>query len=294
MSRKRTGFTLVELLVVIGIIALLIAILLPALNKAREQAKATQCLSNMRQIGTAVIAYSLDNHGMMLPTEWTVKSSGYTTDYWETILVAQKYIPRPSPMASSGTGSPPSADANPYTNSCFYCPENNYLFWHRDHSSNDSATSAQGLDTTLYIDSWYYLNGESQQYGPMPTPIGAGILSDGTTDGTTPTMVEFSDIPQQCFWPRATNIRHASETVLLFEGNGINVRNETNTSWPNGLRWWPAHNDNKSTNILYCDGHAGTVYVDNSSATNANNTYNLFLNDTNVASGTCWYFDKFK
>jgi prepilin-type N-terminal cleavage/methylation domain-containing protein/prepilin-type processing-associated H-X9-DG protein len=66
----RRGFTLVELLVVIGILAVLVALLLPALSAARRKAQGAACQSNLRQLGLAIALYTQDHDGVM-PMAWT-------------------------------------------------------------------------------------------------------------------------------------------------------------------------------------------------------------------------------
>jgi prepilin-type N-terminal cleavage/methylation domain-containing protein/prepilin-type processing-associated H-X9-DG protein len=85
--RHRTGFTLIELLVVIAIIAILAAILFPVFAKAREKAKQTQCLSNMKQLGLAMMMYGTDYDDRLPISTYTYASTPVppclsTTEGW--------------------------------------------------------------------------------------------------------------------------------------------------------------------------------------------------------------------
>ncbi len=95
--RTRTcGFTLIELLVVVAIIALLVSILLPALNGARRQAKAAVCLTHMRNQGTASAFYQTDNSGWIpcgIMSNLSPTATSVPNNYAEWALPHQVFLP---------------------------------------------------------------------------------------------------------------------------------------------------------------------------------------------------------
>lgn len=120
---RRQAFTLVELLVVIGIIALLISILLPALNKARAAGASAACLSNVRQLASAMINYAADNRGMFPPYNQGTDSTNADSHYgwWVNKLAEGKYV---GVRFKDGIASDPLGNARQglITGGVFACP----------------------------------------------------------------------------------------------------------------------------------------------------------------------------
>lgn len=158
---KKQYFTLIELLVVIAIIAILAAMLLPALNKARGSARTTTCISQLKQVMGASLSYASDNKGLIFGRrEAEVPAFGFLS-YG---LVNDGYLTRPDPRKPNVLSCPLLTEyrSQPINNYIFYAQRQSYAVLYNYASSGPLSESKMGggrisegaaLET---VTCWYY------------------------------------------------------------------------------------------------------------------------------------------
>jgi len=235
MRSTRSAFTLIELLVVIAIIAILAAILFPVFAQAREKARAISCLSNMKQMGTAIIMYVQD-YDEVYPFAATIYPDGSRTDWRIAIL----------PYIKNGTQGLAQTGDGTVIGGLFSCPSapgSKRIYGahsgiiHYPTLSNGAPWPAVGMAN---------LNRPAEIV--LVTEVGYGTDGNGSLEGMTEDFWWHGGAT----WPP---IFQGPNSGAKFEGDGSNA-NCNAAGWPQCNTYLPRYRHTGSANMTFADGHA--------------------------------------